>query len=76
MMAKGQENLFGDADKVYNVLHTEKTIVKEEISAAEKSITRLEKKIGILGKREEEIQEAIKIMEKSRPKKKTPPKKR
>jgi len=66
-MAKKQEGLFGDADKVFNVLHTEKTIVNEEIKAAGASITRLEGKIEVLEKRKEELDEAIVIMKKAQP---------
>ena len=61
-----QQNLFGEVDMVFNTLHTELSIVNEEINDKRKKIINLEEKIDILEVRKEEIGKAIKIVEKSR----------
>lgn len=63
-----QRNLFGEIDLVYNCLHTELTIVNEDIESAQKSIERLEKKIGDLEERKEELHKSIEIVGKGRKK--------
>lgn len=64
--AENQQSLFGEVDMVFNTLHTELTIVNEEIEDKYKKISSLEEKIEILESRKEEIDKSIKIVAKSR----------
>lgn len=58
---ENQVNLFGEADMLYNTIHTELTIVNEDIDKLRKAIESKEKKIEKLEDRKENLEEAAKI---------------
>ena len=65
-----QKFLFGDADKVYNTLSTEATIIKEEMKAVQKRINGAETVLAILNNRKNEVENAMELLLKKDKKKK------
>lgn len=59
--AEEEKNLFGEADQLYNTIHTEITIVNEEIEKTQKAVDRGIKKIEKLADRKENLDEAARI---------------
>ena len=61
-----QPNLYGDEDKVFNVLETDVTMIKGDITAKIDKIDKLKTDIKILTERLEEVTEARDIVAKTR----------
>ena len=61
-----QPNLYGEGDKVFNVLETDVTTIEEEIKAKYNKIGKLEKEIEALAKWLIEVVEARDIVAKTR----------
>jgi len=59
------KNLFGEANEVYNALHSEVTFINEEIDKVQKSIDKSNEKIEKLEERKVKLQRAIIIQKKS-----------
>jgi chromosome segregation ATPase len=66
MAKEKQKSLFGEVDQLFNCLHTELTLLNEDIEGTEKSIGRKEKQLGILQERKEKMEEAIATVKKER----------
>jgi len=68
-MVKKQEkqaNLYGEEDKVFNVLETDVMMIKNDIKAKADKIDKLVSDIGILKERLGEVEEARDIVAKTR----------
>lgn len=61
-----QPNLYGDEDKVFNVLETDVTMIKADITARHGKIDKLKDDIEKLTVRLEEVEEARDIVAKTR----------
>lgn len=64
--AEEQPNLYGDGDKVFNVLETDVTTIEADIKAKYGKIDKLEKEIEALGRWLTEVTEARDIVAKTR----------
>ena len=64
--APKQPSLYGDEDKVFNVLETDVTMIKADIKARHDKIGKLEADIETLTVRLEEVEEARDIVAKTR----------
>jgi hypothetical protein len=65
-----QKFLFGDADKVYSTLVSEKLIINDEIDSVQKKIDRLEDRMDVLNERVLAINQAMELLVKKEEKKK------
>lgn len=61
-----QPNLYGNEDKVFNVLETDVTMIKADIKAKADKIDKLVSDIGVLRERLGEVEEARDIVAKTR----------
>ena len=66
-----QPNLYGDEDKVFNVLETDLLTIKADIKSRHDKIEKLKKEITALEKWQEEVEEARDIVAKTRKSAKT-----
>ncbi|MBU2249859.1 MAG: hypothetical protein KKD77_24145 [Gammaproteobacteria bacterium] len=66
MPKEKQRNLFGEVDQLFNCLHTELTLLNEDIEGTQKSIDRKEKTLNILEERKGKMEEAIATVRKER----------
>lgn len=61
-----QPNLYGESDKVFNVLETDVTTIQSDIKAKHDKIGKLEKEIGALQTWLKEVKDARDIVAKTR----------
>lgn len=66
--APDQQSLFGEADHVFNVLHTRLTDLNDGLHKCEEIIEKKEREIKVLLKEKRETEKAIKIVGKQRDK--------